>query len=238
MPSYVEDAASESRTNACITTDLNNTCTLEVFIGCPGIWDILHSQNVKHLRLQGWGYTSVKVDHVPSLSRSQASLTQQETLTMHLSSYIDLQLPPSLKHVNVCYKTLFPSELRHLVNKLCALTQSVECKLEFCCGNKITKGTANNIQPEEYIPIQQELQAREHVEVKRFRIYDLKPNTDRRSVDKWSVRGSVVDDGDNRDDIGENELFKWYIRDFGGDVLNRISMRLQINCVKEQALVK
>ncbi|KAH3716698.1 hypothetical protein DPMN_059424 [Dreissena polymorpha] len=225
-PSCVKDA--DSRSHGKITTDLNNTCTFDFASNSPGLWETLHGLNVKDLRLRV--NEGLNVYYVPSL----ASLSQLETLTMHAYFYIDLQLPPSLKHLNVYFNTLSPSELRHLMNKLCALTQSIECKLEFCCGNKITKGTANNIQPEEYIPIQQELQAREHVEVKRFRIYDLKPNIDRRFVDKWSVRGSVV--GDNRDDIGENELFKWYIRDFGGDVHNCISMRLQINCVKEQAL--
>ncbi|KAH3718148.1 hypothetical protein DPMN_060947 [Dreissena polymorpha] len=234
MPSCVEDEASLSLRNADITTDLNNTCTLNVFSDSPGLWETLHSLNVKHLRLPGRYNKGWKVD-VPSLSRSLASLSQLETLTMNLPFYIDLQLHPSLKHVNVCYTTLSPPELRHLVNKFCALTQSVECKLEFCCGNKMTNCTANNIQPEEYIPIQQELQAREHVEVKRFRIYDRTPNTNGRSDDAWSVRGSAVDDGDNSDDIAEDMHFTHYIDNIGDDVLNRISMRLQINCVKEQA---
>ncbi|KAH3718170.1 hypothetical protein DPMN_060969 [Dreissena polymorpha] len=236
MPACMEDADRLTKTRAYIITDSNNTCTFEVEGGCPGIWETLHSLNVKHLRLEGpnSSHLIVKVDLVQSLSRSLASLSQLKTLTMNLFFYIDLQLHPSLKHLNVCYNRLSPPELRHLVNKLCALTQSVECKLEICCGNKMTKSTANNIQPEEYIPIQQELEALEHVEVKRFRIYDRKPNTYRGSVDAWSVRGSVVDDGDNSDYIDEVKHFTYYIDDIDDHVFNRISMRLQINCYKEQ----
>ncbi|KAH3718141.1 hypothetical protein DPMN_060940 [Dreissena polymorpha] len=241
MPSCVEDAASDSFTDADITTDLNNTCTVDVLIDSSGLCETVHSLNVKHLRLQGEVNTAFMVDHVPSLSRSLASvsqLSQLETLTMHLSSYIDLQLHPSVKYLNVSSYELSPSELRHLVNKLCALTQSVECRLKFSCCIAITEYTIINVQPEEYIPIQQELEALEHVEVKRFQIYDRKPNTDRRSDDAWSVHGSVVEDGDNSDDIGQDEFCKMYIENIGGKVLNRISMRLQINSVTEQALIK
>ncbi|KAH3885562.1 uncharacterized protein LOC127840600 [Dreissena polymorpha] len=107
MPSCVEDAASESRIDAYITTDLNNTCTLDVLSDCLGLWEILHGQNVKHLRLQG-RFIGLKVYRVPSLSRLLASLSQLETLTKHLSVYIDLQLPPTLKHFTVCYSMLSP----------------------------------------------------------------------------------------------------------------------------------
>ncbi|KAH3718180.1 hypothetical protein DPMN_060979 [Dreissena polymorpha] len=222
MPSCVEDADSKTNTNGHITTDLNNTCTFAFMLDSLGLWETLNSLNVKHLRLQGEG---LKVDHVSSLSQSLASLSQLETLTMQFLVFIDLQLPPSLKNLTAYYDALSPAELRHLVNKLSACTQSILFILVFGCGIKITEGTINNIPPEEYIPIQQELQAREHVEVKRFRIYDRKPNTYK----------CVVDDGDNSDDIYEYEHFKRYIRCIYGDVLNRISMRLQINCVKEQA---
>ncbi|KAH3716616.1 hypothetical protein DPMN_059342 [Dreissena polymorpha] len=237
MPSCVKDADSESA-NAHIRTDLNNTCTFNCVIDSPGLWETLHGQNVKHLRLDILmkGYKMYYC--VPSLSRSLASLSQLETLTMHFDLYIDLQLPPSLKNLTVCYDALSQSEHRHLVNKLCALTQPLECRLDFGCGNEITKNTVNKMQPEEYIPIQQELKALKFVEVKRFRIYDRTPNTFKSSDDAWSVHGSVVDDGDNNDDIGNDEFFKSYIEWIDENVLNRISMRLQINCVKEQALIK
>ncbi|KAH3717156.1 hypothetical protein DPMN_059936 [Dreissena polymorpha] len=234
MSSCEEDAVSQSKT--WITTDLNNTCAFDTDDESPGLSGTLHSLNVNNLSLRGT-YGPLNVHHVSSLSQSLASLPQLETLTIHLSVYIDLQLPPSLKHLTVCYDALSPSELRHLVNKLCALTQSVECRLELCCGNKITKDTVNNIQPEEYIPIQQELEALKCVKVKRFRIYDRTPNTYSWSDDAWSVRGSVVDDGDNSDGIGEDELCKSDINGIDNGMLNRISMRLQINCSKEQALI-
>ncbi|KAH3720802.1 hypothetical protein DPMN_063706 [Dreissena polymorpha] len=244
MSSCVGDAVSESYlpipiNDAEITTDLNNTCTVAVYDSTdyPVLWKTLNGQNVRHLRLQG-NFIGLKVDHVPLLSRLLASLSQLETLTMHLSVYIDIQLPPSLKHLTVCYENLSASELRYLVNKLCALTHSVECRLEFLCDNTIENTTITNIPLEEYISIVQELEALEHVEVKRFRIYDRTAYTYRWSDDEWSVRGSVVDDGDNSDDIGEAEMCKSYIMRIRDDVLNRISMRLQINGSKEQALLK
>ncbi|KAH3717348.1 hypothetical protein DPMN_060133 [Dreissena polymorpha] len=239
MSSCEEDAASESytRTTSLITTHLNNTCTFDIAHESPCLWETLHGLNIKNLSLQGRN-GCLNVHSVSSLAQSLTSLPQLETLTMYLSVYIDLQLPPSLKNLTACYNILSPSDLRHLGNKLCALTQSVDCRLEFGCGNKISKYTVNNIQLEEYIPIQQELKALENVEVKRFRIYDRKPNTYKWSNDAWSVRDSVVDDDDNNDDIGEDELFKWYKMQIQKAVINRISIRLHINCVKEQALIK
>ncbi|KAH3717407.1 hypothetical protein DPMN_060193 [Dreissena polymorpha] len=202
--------------------------------GVPDLWGTLHCLNVKNLILRvgflRWN-SCLNVDHLSSLSQSLAFLPQLETLKLHSSVYIDLQLPPSLKHLNVSYYSLSPAELRHLVNQLCASTHSVECKLEYLCGNNI-EITITNIPPEEYIPITQELEALDHVEVKRFRIYDKKPDTTLWSAAAWSVRYSVVDDGD---DINDEEFCRRYFRIYGTpkwhcECLNRISMRLQINC--------
>ncbi|KAH3885561.1 hypothetical protein DPMN_009556 [Dreissena polymorpha] len=96
----------------------------------------------------------------------------------------------------------------------------------------------NNIPPEEYISILKELKALEYFEVKRFRIYDRKPNIYKRSDAAWCVRNTVVDDGEYSDDICEDKFCKSFIKCIHDDILNRISMRLQINCVKEQALIK
>ncbi|KAH3717395.1 hypothetical protein DPMN_060181 [Dreissena polymorpha] len=129
-----------------ITTDLNNTCAFDIWNDSPGLWGTL------------WAF-----------------LPQLETLKLPLSVNIDLQLPPSLKHLTVSYYVLSPAELRQLVNQLCVLTHSVVCKVEFLCGNKI-ENTITNIPSEENIPIKHELEALDHVEVKRFRIYDQKPD--------------------------------------------------------------
>ncbi|KAH3715973.1 hypothetical protein DPMN_058689 [Dreissena polymorpha] len=159
MSSCVGDAVSETdileKVAVSIMTDINNTCTFQVSRDCPGLWETLHSKNVNCLSIMDmfyslWMCAGLKVYHVPSsLSRSLASLSQLKTLTMLLSVYIDLQLPPSLKHLNVYYDILSSSELRHLMNKLSACAQSILCILEFGCGNEITKYKVNIIPPEE-----------------------------------------------------------------------------------------
>ncbi|KAH3796002.1 hypothetical protein DPMN_149566 [Dreissena polymorpha] len=239
MSSCMEDAVSESytRTTASITTDCNNTCIFDIIGESPGLWETLHGLNINMLGLQFSFSASLGVHHVLSLSQSLASLSQLETLTIYLCVYINIQLPPSLKHLTVYYDALSPSELRHLVNKLCALTHPVECKLEFLCGNKIENRTIIIIQPEEYITIEQELEALEHVEVQRFRIYNRTPNTHISSAAAWSVRDCVVDDDDHVDEISikylmhikENFMFYSYILKWYSECLNRISLQLRIN---------
>ncbi|KAH3826237.1 hypothetical protein DPMN_128133 [Dreissena polymorpha] len=142
-------------TDASITTDLNNTCTFNVTRDSPGLWETLLGLNVKNLSISGLGYytSELKINHVSSLSRSLATLSQLETLRMHLIAYIDLQLPLSLDHVTVCFDTLHPSELRQLVNKLSARTRSLKCIVEFVCGNFKDTNMRHIIPPEEYIPI-------------------------------------------------------------------------------------
>ncbi|KAH3853888.1 hypothetical protein DPMN_096423 [Dreissena polymorpha] len=208
-------------------------------VTCPGLWETLLDQNINHLsyrKITSWNNVEyLKVDNVSSMTRSLAFLSQLETLTMHLHEYIDLQLPPSLKHLTVYYATLSPAELRYLVNKLSLRTQSGECRLGFCCGNKMEtcgiKNKINCIPSEDYIPIKQEFEAREHVEVK-LRIYDRTPNTDAWPHDAWSVRDSFGDD-DYGDEIADNEFYNIITRHYD-NVLSRISMRLNINCFKIQ----
>ncbi|KAH3717213.1 hypothetical protein DPMN_059994 [Dreissena polymorpha] len=229
MSWYEEDEKSDMS----ITTDLNNTCMFDINDDSPGLWETLDGLNVNNLRLGG-GYGALTVHLVSSKSRSLESLPKLETLSMNLSFYIDLPLPPYLKHLTVLYNTLSPSELRHLVNQLCAFTHSVECKLEFLCGNKIENNTITNIPPENYITVEQELQTLEHVEVKRFRIYDRTPQTDINYRAAWSVRDSIVDDGDHGDDIGKDEGWISHsshsdIRKWHSECLNRISLQLRIN---------
>ncbi|XP_052285450.1 uncharacterized protein LOC127881542 isoform X12 [Dreissena polymorpha] len=217
-------------TDASITTDLNNTCTFNVTRDSPGLWETLLGLNVKNLSISGLGYytSELKINHVSSLSRSLATLSQLETLRMHLIAYIDLQFPLSLNHVTVCFDALDPSELRQLVNKLSARTHSLKCRVEFVCAHFKDKKMKHLIPAEEYIPIQQELETMQHVDVERFRIYDWAPSTN-----QWSARDSVVD-GDLVDEIVDNEFCKDFLKLFHMthkskiDGLSRISMRLKI----------
>ncbi|KAH3870989.1 hypothetical protein DPMN_034183 [Dreissena polymorpha] len=82
-------------TYASITTDLNNTCSFNVSSDSSGIWETLLGLSVKNLSIRGHGEVSseLKINHVSSLLRSLATLSQLETLRMHLVAYIDLQLP-------------------------------------------------------------------------------------------------------------------------------------------------
>ncbi|XP_052219511.1 uncharacterized protein LOC127836904 isoform X2 [Dreissena polymorpha] len=217
-------------TGANITTDLNNTCTFHVDIDSPGLWETLLGLSVKNLSILGLDniFSEYNINHVSSLSRSLATLSQLETLRMHLTAYIDLPLPLSLNHVTVCFDTLHPSELRQLVNKLSARTHSLECRVEFVCRHLKDTNMRHIIPSEEYIPIQHELETMQHVDVERFRIYDYAPFTH-----QWSARDSV-DDGDLVDEIVDNECCKDFIKRINLnwsseiDGLSRISMRLKI----------
>ncbi|XP_052285448.1 uncharacterized protein LOC127881542 isoform X10 [Dreissena polymorpha] len=228
-------------TSARITTDLNNTCTCTIDFpdDSPGLWETLLGLSVKNLSISSSFSRGLKINHVSSLSRSLATLSQLETLRMRLIAYIDLQLPLSVNHVTVCFDTLHPSELRQLVNKLSARTHSLECRVEFVCSHYIDIDTEkkNYIQSEEYIPIQQELEAMQNIDVKRFRIYIY--------IYDWTLmseRDCVVEDGDHNDEIVDNEFCEDFFYKYAiancydrtnrdGVIRSRISMRLKINCV-------
>ncbi|KAH3890871.1 hypothetical protein DPMN_014960 [Dreissena polymorpha] len=64
-----------------------------------GLWKALHGQYIKRLSLSGVS-KSMDVYHAKLLSESISSLTQLETLTLHVFAYIDLQLPQSLTYFN------------------------------------------------------------------------------------------------------------------------------------------
>ncbi|KAH3728816.1 hypothetical protein DPMN_054778 [Dreissena polymorpha] len=222
-----------------ITTDLNSTCAFAVCHDSPGLWETLIGLGVKNLSISGQSLFSLglDIDHVSSMSRSLATLEQLETLRMHLSHFIDLLLPLSLYHVTVCYDLLYRSEFRQLVNKL-----SLECRYEFVCGRYIFDTEKIHYSPsEEYIPILQELEALQNIDVKRFRIYDWTPSTS-----EWFERDSVVDDGDHGDKVVNNEFGKdclnkyaiskrCYMTNWDGviriSMRRRISIRPKINCV-------
>ncbi|KAH3857244.1 hypothetical protein DPMN_099850 [Dreissena polymorpha] len=221
--------------NLKIKTDLNKTCAIEVsnLIWQNCLWETLHGLDVKNLSVRPPPLTQsfASWHREPQMSQSLESLSQLETLRVNLSEYIDLQLPPSLKHLICSFYSLLPSQLSDLVNKLLTWTQSVECRLEFVCIDKRDKNWSQKIPPEEYMSIKQNLEALENVKVKRFRIYEFALSTK-----TWSLRDSVGVDDDDDVDGGKAYQYSKYHASIDG--LGRISMRIQINCVKNPDLTK
>ncbi|XP_052270121.1 uncharacterized protein LOC127871354 isoform X2 [Dreissena polymorpha] len=223
------------RINLQIETDLNKTCAIEVsnfWQNC--LWETLHGLDVKNLSLRPPRVTQSFAcwNREPQMLQSLESLSQLETLRFNLPKYIDLQLPPSLKHLIGSFYSLLPSQLRDLVNKLLTWTQSVECRLEFVCIDKITKFVSQKIPPEEYMSIKQTLEALENVKVKRFRIYEFALSTE-----TWSVRDSVgVDDGGDDDDDDVGKLIQYIMNQLTALVAYQCEFRL--NCVKNPDFTK
>ncbi|KAH3811686.1 uncharacterized protein LOC127833603 [Dreissena polymorpha] len=199
-----------------------------------GIWKALNGLNIKNMTLNGFNKL-YDVNHVESLSQTPSSLKQLETLTICVFNYIDLQLPQSLKYVNIYCYALYPSELRTLAKTLSACDQKIEGKLEFGCS-RITSGYVfshifERIPVEEYMAIRQELVALKNVAVKRFKIFDrIKPNMRTGDADSaWSVRG-ICDSDDDHEDYGnvEDDAHKKFIANINDIIINRISMRFAI----------
>ncbi|KAH3812178.1 hypothetical protein DPMN_140602 [Dreissena polymorpha] len=174
--------------------------------------------------------------HGELLSQSLSSLTQLETLTMQLRIYIVIQPPQSLKNVNIYCDTLLPSQLRKLMDTLRACTQTIDSRLEFGC-TLLTYAEANlyktriqQIAPEEYIPIVQELETLENVAVNRFQILDrTRANTWGENDTCWSARsnGNIDDDKQNGDNFEDN-LYTKFVQSLDNKIIHRISMRFLI----------
>ncbi|KAH3697995.1 hypothetical protein DPMN_085508 [Dreissena polymorpha] len=241
ITSSVEGAVSRSlmRVYAAIHTDLNNTVKItNNGYDLPDLWESVYGLRIKSFSL-GNRYGRMKINHGTSFSQSLRSLKLLETLKIYFATYIDLQLPQSLKHVALFYDKLFSSQLRDLVNKLSALPGPLECRTEFGWSNKTVnegdphKYLNNQFPAEEYFLIKQELEALENVKVKRFRIYDRSVEIDDGTTSAWSLRRGVVNDGDHSDDMADDEYYETFVSriSYKDDVFSRISMRLQIFCV-------
>ncbi|KAH3770198.1 hypothetical protein DPMN_171482 [Dreissena polymorpha] len=187
-----------------------------------GLWEALHGQNIKSLSLSGVRKSSgIDVKHAETFSQSLSSLTQLKTLTLHVHTYIALQVPQSLKYLNIYSDTMLPSKVRELVDSLAIYTHSIGIKLEFGCASSIDP--PERIPVQEYIPFQQELAARKNVAMKRFRIYEL-PDSAGRAM---SVR-DIGDVDDAASDILEDDVYKRFAKYIDRYKINRISMRIQI----------
>ncbi|KAH3780518.1 hypothetical protein DPMN_158334 [Dreissena polymorpha] len=150
------------------------TLSIEVRYDSPGLWKALHGLNIKSLSLEGtWG--GLNVDHDESLSKSLTSLTQLETVTLYVKTYHQIELPQSLKYLNIYCDGFLPSKVLELVDTLPTCTQKVGSNLILCCFLEIL--LVENIPLEKYTVIQQELQTRKNLTVERFQISDRKLET-------------------------------------------------------------
>ncbi|KAH3771093.1 hypothetical protein DPMN_172395 [Dreissena polymorpha] len=136
------------------------TLSIDVEHESLGLWEALHGQNIKSLSLSGVRKSSgIDVKHAETFSQLLSSLTQLKTLTLHVHTYIALQVPQSLKYLNIYSDTMLPSKVRELVDSLAIYTHSIGIKLEFGCASSIDPPVRIPVQ--EYIPFQQELAAAE-----------------------------------------------------------------------------
>ncbi|KAH3780706.1 hypothetical protein DPMN_158527 [Dreissena polymorpha] len=147
------------------------TLSVKVLHGSTGLWKALHGLNIKSLSVE---QDDLNVDYV-ELSQSLASLTQLETLTLYVKTYKQLELPQSLKYLNLFCNALLPSKALELVDTLPTCTQKVGSNLKLRCSLEFL--IVKNIPIEEYTAIQQELQTRKDVTVERFEISDGKLET-------------------------------------------------------------
>ncbi|KAH3780473.1 hypothetical protein DPMN_158288 [Dreissena polymorpha] len=143
--------------------------TLSIGVGYDslGLWKALHGLNIKSLSLSGT-CGGLNVDHDESLSKSLASLTQLETVTLYVKIYKQIELPQSLKYLNIYCDVFLPSKVLELVDTLPTCTQKVESNLKLCCSLKFL--IVDNIPLEEYTAIKQELEMRKNVTVEGFQI--------------------------------------------------------------------
>ncbi|KAH3785584.1 uncharacterized protein LOC127843245 [Dreissena polymorpha] len=196
------------------------TLIISVSVDRYGLWEAIHGLNIKNLRLfDDW--RGMTLEHVESLSESLSSLTQLEMFSIYVNEHIDIQLPPSLKYLNIYCYALDPSEFRDLLNTITACTQQVEIRLEFGCFFPFH---SKHTPMEEYNNVQQKVKTLKNVIVKRFIIYIRRPGRN-----KWSVRYVDVSDEDYHDDYsGDNEEYLYLLCNMDDGMINRVSMRLQI----------
>ncbi|XP_052221929.1 uncharacterized protein LOC127838309 isoform X2 [Dreissena polymorpha] len=206
--------------------------TLSIYIDedSPVLWKGLHNLNIKSLSLSG-RFGCFNVSHIELLSQSLLSLKQLETFSIYVKTYTEIQLPQSLKYLNVYCWALLPYEVRKLVGTLSARYRTVETNLEFGCASS-DASTFERIPLNEYISIQQELETQKHLLVKRFRILDRLCKTDMFDYDvasACSVRGVGEVDDDTQDaDSVQEAASERFVSGMSNETINRISIRLQI----------
>ncbi|XP_052225986.1 uncharacterized protein LOC127841300 isoform X2 [Dreissena polymorpha] len=167
-------AREESLSQALSSLTKLETLSIKVWYDSPSLWKTLHGLNIKSLSLRGkWG--GLNVYHDESLSKSLTSLTQLETVTLYVQTYHQIELPQSLKYLNIYCDGFLPSKVLELVDTLPTCTQKVGSNLKLCCFLEIL--LVENIPLEKYTVIQQELQTRKNFTVERFQISGRKLET-------------------------------------------------------------
>ncbi|KAH3780461.1 hypothetical protein DPMN_158276 [Dreissena polymorpha] len=123
----------ESLSQALSSLTKLETLSIEVLYDSPGLWKALHGLNIKSLSLSGT-CEGLDVDNDESLSQSLASLTQLETVTLYVKTYKQIELPQSLKYLNIYCDGLLPSKVLELVDTLPTCTQRIESNRKLCCS--------------------------------------------------------------------------------------------------------
>ncbi|KAH3797111.1 hypothetical protein DPMN_150686 [Dreissena polymorpha] len=207
------------------------TLSIDLHYANSELWQVLRDLNITNDQC-GW----LTVNPGGSLSHSLSSLKQLETLTIYVRTFFDIQLPQSLKYLNVYCFALLPSELRKLVDTLSARTCTIEIKLEFGCAS-FKDFRVKPIPPAEYISVQQELETLKNVAVKRFlllnRICETEIYDDLDVLESaWSACGICCVDAHNHNHAHDNvaeKAYKCFMRNYDNEIINRISMRFLIN---------
>ncbi|KAH3786716.1 hypothetical protein DPMN_164825 [Dreissena polymorpha] len=193
------------------------TLSISVYEDSPDLWEALRGLKIRSLSLSHKG-DGLEVNQKDSFSQCLSSLTQLKTLTIYVFTSINLQLPQSLECFNIYCHKLHPSKLDDLMNSMASCTHKVEIRLEFIWSNykKYTSLT-------DYNDIKQKLKKLKNVIVKRFRIYDNAPGSD-----KWSHMrdiGVVNDDAYYYDSV-DNREYNYFLQNSSHDAI--CSMQLQI----------
>ncbi|KAH3778631.1 hypothetical protein DPMN_180100 [Dreissena polymorpha] len=199
------------------------TLSISVDEYSPGMFEALYGLKIKGLSLNHENI-NFKREHKEPLSQSLSSLSQLETLTLHLYTYIALQLPQSLKYFNIYCAALRPSKLRDLCDLLTAFNHTIEMSLEFGCASSFMP--LERISLQEYIPFHQEFTARKNVAVKRFRInesHDFAEFT----ISVRDIDG--VDDAAPDDYCIKDYAYQTFVKCLIDRTIDRISIRLQID---------
>ncbi|XP_052271993.1 uncharacterized protein LOC127872701 [Dreissena polymorpha] len=200
---------------------LNITClsiglSIEASDTCQQLWEALIGLNIQSLSMSGFLHMRKNIQEEHTISPSLSSLSQLQMLTLYVSHFDDIQLPQSLKYLNIYWcDEEYDFPLSDIVGMLSACTQRIEIKLE--CGVTFTESIEG---------YKIEIETLKNVKMTRFLIYTWKPSIENGS--DWCVQKVVVGvDGNHDDDIGDDKLYKQFIDDVAD--LHRISVRFRIN---------
>ncbi|KAH3692286.1 hypothetical protein DPMN_194736 [Dreissena polymorpha] len=193
----------------------------------PGVWQALRFLNIKSLSLYGCNDRGFRVNDTTSLSQSLSSLTHLEKLTLYVFTSIGLQLPQSLKYLNIYCETMPPSKLRDILDTLSACKHAIEIRLECGCASSVDP--PERVQLQEYHSSQLEIAARNNVAIKRFRIYEWHYSA---GSDMYIHNVCDVDDASQDDCSVKDDAYEHFAKRMKDLKFSRISIRLQTPVAK------